>query len=195
MYELITIKDTIKIPPKLFSESLEKSAVKALRERYEGKIKQDFGVIITAINPREITDGKIIPGEGGTYHKITFDLLTFKPKPHEIIKGKVSELTEFGAFIRFGPIDGLVHVSQITDDYMSLNSKTQALTGKESKKIIKKDDEVTARIIAISLKNNITESKINLTMRQEGLGKEEWIKLKNKKKRTKAKKTSNKKKK
>jgi len=45
---------------------------------------------------------------------------------------------------------------------------------------------VTARIIAISMKNNVTESKINLTMRQEGLGKEEWLKLK--KKKTKAKK-------
>ncbi len=193
MYELVTMKDTIRIPPKLFSKSLEESAVKALKERYESKIIPDLGVVITAVNPREITDGRIIPGDGGTYHNITFDLLTFKPKPHEIIKGKVTELAEFGAFIRFGPIDGLVHVSQITDDYMSLNPKTEALTGKESKKVVKKDDEVTARIIAISMKNSVTESKINLTMRQEGLGKEEWLKMK-KKKKTSSKKTSKKKK-
>ena len=64
---------------------------------------------------------------------------------------------------------------------MSLNAKTQALTGKESKKIIKKDDEVTARVIAISMKNTVADSKINLTMRQEGLGKEEWLKAKKKK--------------
>lgn len=181
MYELVTIEDMVRIPPKLFSESLEKSAIEALKERYEGKIKPELGVIIAITNPRKISEGKIIPGDGGTYHKITFDLLTFKPEIHEIVRGKVFELTEFGAFVRFGPIDGLVHISQITDDYMSLNPKTEALTGKESKKIIKKDDEVTARIIAISLKNNTAESKINLTMRQDGLGKEEWLKMKKKK--------------
>lgn len=180
MYELITIKDTIRIPPKLFSESLEESAVKALREQYEGKTDPELGVIITVTNPKEVTSGKIIPGDGGTYHHITFDLLSFKPKGHEIIRGKVSELTEFGAFIKFGPIDGLVHVSQVTDDFMSLNEKTQTLTGKESKKSLKKDDEVTARVIAISMKNIVTDSKINLTMRQDGLGKEEWLKLKKK---------------
>ena len=191
MYELITVKDTIRIPPKLFTESLEQSAVEALREQYEGKIDQELGVIITVANPTEITDGKIIPGDGGTYHKITFDLLAFKPKSHEIIRGKVSELTDFGAFVKFGPIDGLVHVSQVTDDFMSLNEKTQTLTGKESKKSLKKDDEVKARVIAISMKNTVADSKINLTMRQDGLGKEEWLKLK--KKKTKKKKSTKKK--
>ena len=194
MYELVTMEDKVRIDPKLFSKSLEESAIEALKERYEGKIKPDLGVVIAITNPRNISEGKIIPGDGGTYHKITFDLLTFKPEIHEIIKGKVFELTEFGAFIRFGPIDGLVHISQITDDYMSLNPKTEALTGRDSKKVIKKDDEVTARVIAISLKNSITESKINLTMRQEGLGKEEWLKLKKKKTKKETKKKKEKKK-
>ncbi|MEM0372632.1 MAG: DNA-directed RNA polymerase, partial [archaeon] len=153
---------------------MEESVKKALREQYEGRLDKDLGVIITVMNPREISDGKIIPGDGAAYHTVMFDALTFKPEVHEVVKGKISEITDFGAFIRFGPIDGLVHVSQVTDDFMSYNEKTQSLVGKDSKKTLKKDDIVTARVIAVSMKGTSSESKINLTMRQEGLGKKEW---------------------
>lgn len=176
MYNLITIRDTIRIPPRLFSQSLEDSILKAIHEQYEGKIDKDVGVVITALNPREIGDGKVILGDGAAYHDVVFDILTFKPELHEMVRTKVIDLTEFGAFLRFGPIDGLVHVSQVTDDFMSYNDKVGVLAGKSSKKTLKKGDEVTARIIAISMKDTVTESKINLTMRQAGLGKEEWYK-------------------
>ena len=195
MYNLVTIRDTIRIPPKLFSEKLEESILEALREAYEGKIDKGVGVVITVTNPKEIGDGKIIPGDGGAYHDVVFDILTFKPELHEVIKGRVSELAEFGAFVRFGPIDGLVHVSQVTDDFMSFNDKTATLVGKESKKSLKKDDVVSARIIAISMKSSVTDSKINLTMRQDGLGKDEWLNLKKKPAKATAKKATKKKKK
>jgi len=176
MYEIITVKDTIRIPPKFFSDSIEKSAVKALEEQYIGKINKEYGAIICILNPRDISDGRVILGDGATYHDIVFDLLVFKPELHEIVRAKVSDITEFGAFLRFGPIDGLVHVSQIANDFVSYNEKTQNLVGKSGKYTIKKGDEVLARIIAVSLKDTIAESKINLTMRQAGLGKEEWNK-------------------
>jgi DNA-directed RNA polymerase subunit E' len=176
MYNLVTVKDTIRIPPRLFSASLEESVQKAIQEQYEGRIDRDLGVVITVLNPREVGDGKVILGDGAAYHDVVFDVLAFKPEMHEVVRGKVIDLTEFGAFLRFGPIDGLVHVSQVTDDFMSYNDKLGVLAGKTSKKTVKKGDVVSARIIAISMKDSVTESKINLTMRQTGLGKEEWNK-------------------
>ncbi len=176
MYNLVTVKDTIRIPPRLFSTSLEESVIKAIQEQYEGRIDKDAGVVITVLNPREVGDGRVILGDGAAYHDVVFDILTFKPEMHEVVKGKVIDLTEFGAFIRFGPVDGLIHVSQVTDDFMSYNDKVGVLSGKTSKKTLKKGDVVTARIIAISMKDSVTESKINLTMRQTGLGKEDWNK-------------------
>lgn len=176
MYKIITIRDIVRIPPNLFSESLEKSILDALRGQYEGKLDNDLGVLITVLNPREIGDGKIIPGDGAAYREAVFDVLVFKPELHEVVKGKVADITEFGAFIRFGPIDGLVHVSQVTDDFMGYNEKTATLAGKDSKKILQKNDVVNARITAISLKSTVADSKINLTMRQLGLGKEAWYK-------------------
>jgi DNA-directed RNA polymerase subunit E' len=194
MYNLVTIKDTIRIPPRLFSQSLEESVLKAIREQYEGKIDRDVGVVITAVNPREVGDGKVILGDGAAYHEVVFDVVAFKPELHEMVKGKITDLTEFGAFLRFGPIDGLIHVSQVTDDFMSYNDKMGMLAGKSSKKTLKKGDVVTARVIAISMKDSVTDSKINLTMRQTGLGKPEWYEKEEKVKTARPKRTARKKK-
>ncbi len=181
MYKLVTIRDVVRVDPRDFSKNLEEVVLKNLRKKYEGVVDKDTGVVITVINPRDISEGIITPGDGGTYHRVTCDLVVFKPEINEVIKGKVSDITEFGAFVRFGPMEGLVHISQITDDYMSYNEKTGVLAGKESKKVLKKGDVVLARITGISLKEKLTDCKISLTMRQEGLGKIEWIRAGGKK--------------
>ena len=178
MYSLVTVKDTVRIPPRLFSQNIDESVIKALREQHEGKLDHDMGVVVAVLNPRDVGDGKIVPGDGAAYHDTVFDVLVFKPEVNELIKAKVTEITEFGAFLRFGPIDGLVHVSQVTDDFMSFNAKAGSLSGKDSKKILQKGDEVLARVTAVSMKATVTESKINLTMRQLGLGKEGWERVK-----------------
>ena len=91
----------------------------------------------------------------------------------EIVLGKIAEITNFGAFMQIGPAQGMIHISQTMEDYVSL-SKTGTLSGKASKRNLAKGDECMARIVAISFKSG--EPKIGLTMRQPGLGKLEWIK-------------------
>jgi len=95
----------------------------------------------------------------------------FSPQINEVMDGKVSEIVEFGAFVRLGPIDGLVHVSQVANDFMTFDKKQGALVGRDSKRVLRKDDKVRAKIATVSLKDNIPNSKIALTMRPEGLGK------------------------
>jgi DNA-directed RNA polymerase subunit E' len=94
----------------------------------------------------------------------------------EIVEGEVVEIVKFGAFIGIGPFDGLLHVSQITNEYISYDEKNARLASKESNKSLGEGDRVRARIIAISLnEKEPRESKIGLTMRQTGLGKIEWL--------------------
>ncbi|MCD4740212.1 DNA-directed RNA polymerase [archaeon] len=175
MYKLITIKDTVRVPPESFGLPKEESIMGALRTQYENKVDTDLGVILLVSKVKDIGRGRLIPGDGASYHNVTFDALTFNPQLHEVATGKVNEIAQFGAFMRIGPIDGLVHVSQITDDFISYNEKTGALVGKESGKILKEGDEVRARIVTLSIKHVTTDSKIGLTMRQPGLGKLEWV--------------------
>ena len=189
MYLVSKIEDTVRIPPNRFVDPLEDVAVEILNESYVGKIDKKLGLMVTVKEIEELGIGKVIMGDGAAYHDVIFTALFFKPELHEIVEGEVIEITEFGAFIRIGPMDGLVHVSQVTDDYINYDGKRGALIGKESKKSLEEGNKVRARIVALSLKGKSSkETKIGLTMRQPGLGRFEWIdEEKNKKKPTKGK--------
>ena len=192
MYLVSKIEDTVRIPPSRFEDPLENVAVEILNESYVGKIDKKLGLMVTVNEIEELGTGKVIMGDGAAYHDVLFTALFFKPELHEIVEGEVIEITEFGAFIRIGPMDGLVHVSQVTDDYINYDGKRGALIGKESKKSLEEGDKVRARIVALSLKGKSSkETKIGLTMRQPGLGRMEWIdEEKNKKKPAKGKPTA-----
>ncbi len=192
MYLVSKIEDTVRIPPNRFEDPLEDVAVEILNESYVGKIDKKLGLMVTVKEIEELGTGKVIMGDGAAYHDVLFTALFFKPELHEIVEGEVIEITEFGAFIRIGPMDGLVHVSQVTDDYINYDGKRGALIGKESKKSLEEGNKVRARIVALSLKGKSSkETKIGLTMRQPGLGRFEWIEQeKEKKKPTKGKSTT-----
>lgn len=174
-YMLYTITDVVRIPPSMFSLKLEDAVVQMLREKYERKMDKDLGIIIAVTGARDIGAGRIIPGDGASYHDIKFDALCFMPDINEVFDGEVSEVVEFGAFVRIGPLDGLVHLSQITNDFLSFDRKSMAFVGRESKKTLKKGDMVRAKVSTVSMKGSIPESKIGMTMRPLGLGKLEWL--------------------
>lgn len=119
--------------------------------------------------------GKIIPGDGAAYHKVTFSLLTFYPKIQEVVEGEVVEIADFGAFVRVGPIDALLHVSQLMDDFISYDEKQGVLLGKETKRKLTSGDQVRVRITAVSLGRAGSSGKIGVTARQPFLGKLDWI--------------------
>ncbi|OJI07761.1 MAG: DNA-directed RNA polymerase [Candidatus Micrarchaeum sp. ARMAN-1] len=174
MYYNYSIKDTFKMAPEYFDDDIEDVAVEVLRNKYEGTIDKDLGVIIAVYNVRDISDGMIYPGDPATHHEVTFDILTYMPKVDEVVVGEVSELIDFGAFVRIGPMEGLVHVSQITDEFISLDKKIPAFVSKRSGRNLKKGDVVYAKISTVSMKNSVKDSKIALTMKSDGLGKPEW---------------------
>ncbi len=120
--------------------------------------------------------GRLIPGEGATYHDVTVKILTFKPVVNALALGEVVEVVDFGAFIRLGPLDGLCHVSQITDDFFSYDPRRAALVGKETGRVISEGDQVRTRIVAVSIEGGARGGKLGLTMRQPYLGKLDWIK-------------------
>ncbi|OQD58879.1 DNA-directed RNA polymerase, subunit E [Methanobrevibacter arboriphilus JCM 13429 = DSM 1125] len=176
MYYLTKIEDTVRIPPYKFEDPLEEVAIETLNETYNGRLDKKLGLLVSVNNIEVIGEGKVIMGDGAAYHEVVFNAVFFKPELYEIINGEVIEIAEFGAFIRIGPMDGLVHVSQVTDDYINYDSKRGALLAKESKKTLEEGNFVRARIVAVSLKGKSTkETRIGLTMRQPNLGRFEWI--------------------
>src|SRR3989338_10792585 len=171
-YEKI-VQGFMRIPPNLFSENTEEAILKTLNMRFENYISEKLGIVVCVGDVFEIGEGIIIPGDGAAYYKTKFSIITYQPEMKEIVMGEVSDITDFGAFLNIGAIDGMIHVSQTMDDYVTF-SKSNVLTGKETKKVLKVKDKCRARIIAISYKE-LGNPKIGLTMRQPFLGKEEWL--------------------
>ncbi len=179
MYRILSMADTVRIPPDMLtdkSEDLIKIIEKLTHENFEGKMTYDNSLIVLVTQISLNGSGRIVHGDGGVYQHVKFNALTFKPELHEIVQGTVCEILKFGAFIRFGPLDGLLHISQIMDDRIDVDLVNERLVGKESKRDLKVGDRVRARIVAVSInERNPRESKIGLTMRQPGLGKLDWL--------------------
>jgi len=185
MYYKVKVEDHVRLPPTMYGDNTKDAIASEIKNTYSGLISKDFGFVIDVSCVDDVEDGIIIPEDGATYFHTKFTLLTFKPELQEIIPGKIKDITDFGAFLSMGPIEGMVHISQTMNDFVSF-SKDKQLLGKETKRTLKVTDDCNGKIIAISYKD-INNPKIGLTMRQEGLGKKEWIidDLTNKKKGTK----------
>jgi len=179
MFRIITVEDVIKIHPKNFGENLEESIEKTIYENIIDKIEPKYGVFLSLIKINEIGEGKIYPADPYIYYNVNFDILVYKPELNEIVYGEVIENTTFGSFIKIGPFDSLVHISQSMNDFVSFNPKNKTLVGKETKRVLKEGDSVRARIISISYEQN--NIKISCSMRSPFLGTFAWIEEEKKK--------------
>lgn len=173
MFYAVKVKDHIRVPPAMFGLNLDESIIKAVKEQYIGYINREIGIIIDVLRVDEIAEGIIIPGDGATYYETSFELLSFIPEMQEVLPGVIRDVTDFGAFVNLGPTDGMVHVSQAMNDFVSA-TKDKVLQGKETGRVLKVGDRCLTRMVAISYKD-VANPKFGLSMRQDGLGKEDWI--------------------
>ena len=171
MFEIATLKQNVRVPPRLWEKNIKTAVKKALRE-LEGKLSKTHGILLSIIKIKEVGEGKVLPGDGAVYFPTKFESLLFRPELHEVIEGDIIDMTEFGAFVKVGALDGLIHVSQVSDDFFSYSNE-KVLLGKQSKKVLKIGDKIRGRIISISYKAE--PAKLGITMRQPGLGKLEWL--------------------
>ena len=175
MFKLVYLEDTIRIPPEKFGDPIEAVGYQQLKSKYEGMVDEELGYVVAVTDIQINPVGKIIPGDGATYHRSVFSLLTFYPKLQEVVEGEVVEIADFGAFVRVGPIDTLLHVSQLMDDFISYDEKQGVLMGKETRRKLATGDQVRVRITAVSMGRGGGSGKVGVTARQPFLGKLEWI--------------------
>ena len=173
MFYAVEVKDFIRVPPSEFARELDLAVVSQVKEKYSGFISKELGYVIDVIDLKGVQDGVIIPGDGAAFYKATFELLVYTPDLQEVVYGKIRDITDFGAFLNVGPVEGMVHIGQTMNDFVSF-SKEKSLAGKETKRALKVGDLCYGRVVAVSFKD-ITNPKIGITMRQAGLGKAEWV--------------------
>ncbi|NHJ39123.1 MAG: DNA-directed RNA polymerase [Asgard group archaeon] len=173
LYYIAEVRDTIRVVPNRFGDNLEEVVLDICRETFEGTISKELGLTIIVMEVLDIGPGRLVPGDGAAFYDVLFTTLNYLPEDREFVIGDVVEVTDFGVFLRLGCVDALCHVSQVSDDFFSYNSKQGALIGRDSQKRISVGDRVRARITHVSIGKSLI--RIGVTMRQAGLGVESWV--------------------
>lgn len=119
----------------------------------------------------------------------------------EEFTGVISSVTNFGLFVELeNTVEGLVHVSYLTDDYYHYDDRTHALIGEHTAKIYRVGDEVKVKVAQVNLDERAVDFELLETKakkrRREGNKQEIPARRKNKSKgKPKVKKNKGKKKK
>ncbi|MFC6725782.1 DNA-directed RNA polymerase [Halobium palmae] len=176
MYKKVRLKDTVEVPPRHLADVTSERVKRLLQDKLEGRMDEDVGSVVSVVNVRDIGDGAVLPNRPGVYYEAEFDAITFDPQMQEVVDGNVVEVVEFGAFVGIGPVDGLLHVSQISDEYLAYDGENQQLASTESNRTLGVEDSVRVRVVTKSIdERNPRDSKIGLTAKQPGLGKHGWL--------------------
>ncbi len=136
--------ETITIPTDKIREVIGSggSVIRSIVEESGAKIDiEDDGTVKIAGTSREIIDAALA----------RIKAITSEPEVGAIYKGKVVKLMDFGAFVNFfGPKDGLVHVSQLTNEGRPNHPS----------EIVREGQEVYVKLLAIE-----DRGKVRLSMK------------------------------
>jgi DNA-directed RNA polymerase subunit E' len=178
MYKLEVREDTIRIPAEYIREgqSLSQHVDRLAHQAFEGRFDDDDNFIVVTYDHEMIGRGRIIHGDGAIYQKVRFKAVLFRLETNEIVDGAVSEVLEFGAFVQIGPLEGLLHKSQILEEPVNINQNEGKVIGTRSGNMLQLKDSVRARVVTLSLNpHDPRSSKIGLTCKQPGLGAHGWL--------------------
>ncbi len=174
MYYSMNIEEKIRIPSAMLAMDIEDAAKKVLRDSYERRVFKGVGFVLSVDDVEIQGQGVVVPGDANIYYTASFNALVFNASVNEVFEAEVKEIVEFGAFCSIGPLDGLLHVSQVGGEKFYYDKKSKSLSSR-GKKSVKKGDVLLLKISTVSLKSTANDTKIGLTMRSDGLGKAEWI--------------------
>ena len=79
----------------------------------------------------------------------------------EEFEGMISSITSFGFFVELpNTIDGLVHITDLTDDYYHYDEKRMVLVGEKTGRIFKLSDKVKVRVVACDKKERTIDFEV-----------------------------------
>ena len=178
MYSLETIEDTIRIPAEYIEKgkSLSEHVDRLAHDAFEGKFDDDGNYILLTLDHELQGRGRIIHGDGAIYQNVRFKALVFSMENNEVVDGAVSEVSEYGAFVRIGPMEALLHKSQILDEPVQVNLGVKRIEGSQSGRNLEEGSFVRSRIVSKSINHNDPRSsKIGLNCKMDGLGSFDWL--------------------
>lgn len=166
MFYLVDVREKVGVEAQRIKANIQESIEEKLEELH---LREDNGVFLGVTEIKKIGEsGEILPEKPLIFFDVEYSALFFQPSVNEVIDGYVTEVAEFGPFVRIGPVDALIHISQVTKEKLAYNPEQDVIASKDSKIIIKKDEAVRAAVVNSTISDE--RMRINLTMMKDGLG-------------------------
>lgn len=108
MFVLITIVDTVRIPPHaLMAEPTLTSVQKEIDKRYPNRVIMDQGLVICRYGDARVGDGVCVSGDGGAHHEVLCRLVVFRPFVDELCVGTIVKSNSEGLQVSMGFFDDI----------------------------------------------------------------------------------------
>ena len=112
MFILLTVRDTIHIPPSAFSSPFHSTLLTALHIKYANRIQPHHGLLIAPHSiltpPQQLTSPTLHPTDAGAHLPLTFTLICFSPFPGELLIGRIKQSDHSGLLVSLDFFDWLV---------------------------------------------------------------------------------------
>jgi len=89
----------------------------------------------------------------------------------DTFKGKIASVTQFGLFIELDGtgIEGLLHISDLKNDYYQFNQDKQCLSGERSNKKYTIGDRISVKIVRVDMEQKKIEFSLAIPQPQNGM--------------------------
>ena len=79
----------------------------------------------------------------------------------EEFDGVISSVTGFGLFVELpNTVEGLVHVSYLTDDYYHFDERSYSMIGERTGNVLRIGDEITVRVVNVNLEERVVDFEV-----------------------------------
>ena len=116
MFILLTVRDTIHIPPSAFSSPFHSTLLAALHIKYANRIQPHHGLLLTPHTiltpPAQTTTPPLHPSDAGAHLPLTFTLICFQPYPGELLIGRIKQADHSGLLVSLDFFDWVVIVPE-----------------------------------------------------------------------------------
>ena len=112
MFILLTVRDTIHIPPSAFSSPFHAALLTALHVKYANRVQPNHGLLIaphTILTPHtQLVAPTLHPTDAGAHLSLTFTVICFQPFPGELLIGRIKASDHSGLLVSLDFYDWVV---------------------------------------------------------------------------------------
>jgi len=102
MFFLLQASNYFHIHPRMFTNDYNQELLDKMQVHYCNKVLHEHGLAITIAEVDGVDAPRIFPDDGGTYTKVTFKVLIFRPSIAETIIGRVGYADDSGFLVTLG---------------------------------------------------------------------------------------------